>query len=288
MKDQADALRIRIQKMKQMKSAKTLAVVSGKGGVGKSNFSLNFSIELTKRKHKVLLFDMDIGMGNVDILMGCTSSHSLVDFFNGTETLKNIVMKGSGQLHYIAGGAGLNDFLTLNDHRISSFFEEFEELITHYDYVLFDMGAGMTVDSLKFILAVDEIVVITTPEPTSITDAYSTIKYIHLNDDSDIPFYVVINRAFNEREGKEVIFRLQSVVNQFLKRQLISFGILPEDRTVIQAIKNQVPFIFNEKSIAAKAIKIMADKYENDHFLETPSTDAINFVSRLKRILFER
>lgn len=288
MKDQAEALRIKMKKMKQKKSAKTLAVVSGKGGVGKSNFSLNFSIELTLRKHKVLLFDMDIGMGNIDILMGRSSTFTLVDFFTGKESLKNIIMEGPEHLHYIAGGAGLNEFLQLDDYRISLFFKEFEELITQYDYIIFDMGAGMSNDSLKFVLAVDEIIVVTTPEPTSITDAYSTMKYIHLNDEINIPIYVLINRAFSEKEGKEIFKRLHNVINKFLNRQLVLLGILPDDRSVIQAIKKQVPFILNGRSVATRAIKEMADRYENQSFLETPSTDAFNFVSRLKRILFER
>ncbi|MDZ5473463.1 MinD/ParA family protein [Bacillus sp. 31A1R] len=288
MKDQAEALRLKMKKIDSQKNTKTLAVVSGKGGVGKSNFSLNFSISLTKRGHKVLLFDMDVGMGNIDILMGKTSRYSIVDYFNGKESLRNIVSEGLDGLHYIAGGAGLSQLIKLEDHTIERFFEELEDLLFEYEYVIFDMGAGASEESLKFILSVDEIFVITTPEPTSITDAYSMMKFIHLNDQSNLPFYIVVNRVSNEKEGQEIYNRIQSVVQKFLGREAKALGMLPDDRALMQAVIKQVPFIYNGKSNAAKALSEITDLYERQQFKDAPTTKVFNFASKLKRFLFER
>ena len=155
-----------------------MAIVSGKGGVGKSNFALNFAISLKKKGHSVLLFDMDIGMGNIDILMGISSTHSIVDFFSKSVSLKELICKVPDSIDYISGGSGLAQLTKITEAQLQSFFDQFSKVLHDYDYVLLDMGAGMSEESLSFILSVDEVIVVTTPEPTSIMDAYAAMKYI--------------------------------------------------------------------------------------------------------------
>lgn len=287
MKDQAEALRKKLQQSNR-KSSKSIAVVSGKGGVGKSNFSLNFAISLSKRGNKVLLFDMDIGMGNIDILIGNPAKSSIVDFFDGKETLSNIISEGPEQLHYIAGGSGLERLMTLDNNTFSSFTEELSSIMGDYQYIIFDMGAGVTKESLSFILSVDEIIVVTTPEPTSITDAYSMMKHIHIQN-QDIPFLIVVNRVLDDRDGLNTYKRLKDVSKRFLGRELNALGVIPDDRSILKAVITQTPFILKDsRSNASRAIVRITDRYENKLLKEMPGTNAFHFVTKLKRFLFER
>ncbi|HWJ80395.1 MAG TPA: MinD/ParA family protein [Niallia sp.] len=294
MTDQAAILREKIQQLNKSKSkerikgeSKTLAIISGKGGVGKSNFSLNFALTLQKNGSKVLIFDMDIGMGNIDILLGRRSNYTIVDFFRDEVNFKDIIMQGPEGLEYIAGGSGLTDFVDM-ESKLAEFFSHFQACIHEYDYIIFDMGAGISTDSLKFILSVDEVIVITTPEPTSITDAYAAIKFVHLRK-SDVPFYLVVNRTYSDRDGLETFNKIQQVLNKFLNKDIIQLGHIPDDPNVAQAVRRQIPFVFfNEKSEAAKSLKKIADRYGKQEFNEPYFKGNNRFVSKLKRFLFER
>ncbi|TCJ05970.1 MinD/ParA family protein [Cytobacillus praedii] len=289
MKDQAEELRIKLKVAAEDKAPKTMAVVSGKGGVGKSNLSLSFSISLASKGNRVLLFDMDMGMGNLDILMGNTSESSIVDFFAGSITLKDAVMDGPKGLKYIAGGSGLSHLVGLDVELVDKFIKELTVMFNEYDYVIFDMGAGITDGTLKFILSVQEIVVITTPEPTAMTDAYAMMKHIHLMD-TTIPFYVVINRVQSEKEGQQTFTRLSKVVKSFLDREIICLGTVPDDRVIQQAVRSQIPFIlYNEKAQASRALKEISNKYTRGQLSqEFKLSNSRHFVSKLKQFLFER
>lgn len=287
MKDQAESLRRRLQQKGNDHQPKTLAVVSGKGGVGKSNFSLNFAISLSTKGHKVLLFDMDLGMGNIDILLGNSSPFTIIDYFEGEVHLKDIVMEGPNQLHYIAGGTGLNHLLKLNEEQVQAFIQELASFLGDYEYVILDMGAGATEESLRFILSVDQVILLTTPEPTSITDAYAMLKHIHLLN-GELPFLVVVNRVLSEKDGKNTFNRLQTVSKRFLGRELLPLGMIPDDRAIPAAVNKQTPFILNEKSAASKALVKIVDRFLEQSYVELNTPTAFHFVSKLKRFLFER
>lgn len=286
MMDQAENLRKQIMSQGTKLSTKAIAVVSGKGGVGKSNFSLNFSITLSKKGYRILLIDMDVGMGNVDILMGRSSEKTIVDYLTGSSTLKDIIMEGPEGLKYISGGSGLANLV--NTYRITNLAEELDKYFEEFDFLVFDMGAGINEDSLKFLLSVHEIFVITTPEPTSIMDAYSIMKYLHILE-PDLPFYIVANRVNSNKEGQETIERLSKVLRKFLNRDSICLGVLPDDRTVVQAVKQQIPFsIYNPKSSITRSLENLVNRYVQHKLKEIPSYTHKSFVSKLKKFLFER
>lgn len=223
--------------------AKTIAVVSGKGGVGKSNISTNLSILLGKEEKKVLLFDLDIGMGNIHILLGSHHTYSIMDYIEEKELdIDTIICENVHGISYISGGNGLKNIVEWNESHIERFFEVMEYAVQKYDYIVFDMGAGATKETLEFIMAMDEIIVVTTPEPTSITDAYSMIKYIYLRD-HDKPFNLICNRAELKKEGIQTITRLQETVRKFLHKEIVLLGVLPEDSTVRKAVIHQVPLV---------------------------------------------
>ena len=150
------------------------------------------------------------------------------------------------------------------------------------------MDAGIHENSLKFILAVDEIMVITTPEPTSITDAYAAMKYITMENQS-IPLYIIINRAQSEKEGISTFNRISKVLNHFLNKNATLLGILPDDQIIPQAVRKQTPFVqLNERAPASKALKRLTEVYCLQDNKPFSSYTKMNFVAKLKRFLFER
>ncbi len=288
MTDQAENLRKRLL-AKQNIHKKSIAVISGKGGVGKSNFSLNFSLSLSNRGYKVLLFDMDIGMGNIDILMGTSSKHSFVDLFENDLSIRDLIIQGSNQLSYISGGTGLSGLFKLDEQKFTYFVDQMNDILPEYDFLIFDMGAGISEESLQFLLTVDEIIVITTPEPTSITDAYSAMKHI-CSVSKTIPFYLIVNKVLSEKEGLETINRIDQAVKNFLNKETIKLGCLPDDKIVIRAVRHQVPFLlFSPKSTISKAIEEVVRKYIHTQLPSGNSaTLPSGFISRLRHLMKKR
>lgn len=287
MKDQAENLRIRVQQSNVQKHAKTLAVVSGKGGVGKSNFSLNFSILLSQKGKRVLLFDMDIGMGNINILLGNITQKTIVDFFQEEVPFQDVITKVSDNMSFICGGTGLSTMFTMSETQFERFVNAFSKVQKEYDYIIFDLGAGISRELSDFLRCVDEIVTITTPEPTSIMDAYSIIKYIHLLN-KQLPVYIVCNRAQREKQGRDTIIRLQNTVERFLEKEIISLGSLPDSRVVIKAVTAQTPFsILNPKADISAALNQLTTSYLLNTFDEEQVVKK-SFLDKLQNFFIGR
>jgi flagellar biosynthesis protein FlhG len=289
MKDQAEQLRLRIQQLSHKRNGKTIAVISGKGGVGKSNFSLNFALTLSKQGKKVLLFDMDIGMGNIDILLGSSSLYTFVDMFDKEMLITEVINKGPENLSYIAGGSGLSNLFSLDQVKLQRFLYQLQHVMNEYDFVLFDMGAGMSRENVNFLKSVDEIIVITTPEPTAIMDAYAAMKLLTIAK-HDLPFSIVINRASNEKEGQFIFKRIHLALSKFLQKESTLLGVVPEDRMVTKAVNRQIPFVqFDPKSKAAQAINKMAEQYLTSSFHnQSLETRSLSFIARLRQYFLER
>jgi flagellar biosynthesis protein FlhG len=274
MNDQAEALRHLVKQQESRKEERTTRVVtvtSGKGGVGKSNFSLNFALTLQRLGKKVLVFDADIGMANIDVLMGVSSSYNLYHLLKQEKTIWDIVQEGPEGLNFIAGGSGFKDLLDLSAEQLDGFAGEINKLHGKYDVILFDTGAGLSKETVKFITAAQETIVVTTPEPTSITDAYALIKMVKAMD-VDVHFKLIVNRAGDLREGKQTADKINLVAQRFLQSELPSLGIVPDDPNVSKAVKRQVPFTVaypgSEASIAVEKIA--------RHFLEIPQSDTFS------------
>lgn len=285
MNDQAESLRQRLKHTRA--KTKTISIISGKGGVGKSNIAINFSLELIKNKKKVLLFDLDVGMGNIDILLGLHAKRTIIDMFQGLLPIHEIIETGPNALSFIAGGAGLNHFFTLDQVKQAYFFAQYDSLMGLYDYIIFDIGAGATQDSLSFVLASDECMVVTTPEPTAITDAYGMMKHV-IHKQPTMPLHVIMNRSATERDGKKAFERLKQVSSQFLNINIEMLGILPDDLNVSKAVRKQEPFVLlNEKTAISKAMKQLTVNYlSGSSDSNKQSTDS--FIQKLKQLLAER
>ncbi|MCT8139839.1 MinD/ParA family protein [Anaerobacillus sp. CMMVII] len=289
MNDQAKNLRQMLEMASDTNiDTKVLAVVSGKGGVGKSNFSLNFAIDLMKVGKKVLLFDLDIGMANVDILMGVSPQFTILDMIERDLSILEIIEEGPEQLSFIAGGTGFSSLFQLNPRKLSRFLQQLELLNGKYDYIIFDMGAGISKDSLHFILAANEVIVVTTPEPTSITDAYALIKYIHLKD-QDIPIAILVNQVDSPAEGKKTFENLKLVSSQFLQKDITLLGIIPFDMIVLKAVKAQVPFLlYSPSSKPSQSLKELIPRYLGVAGNELKVRSYTTFFSKIKQYLTEK
>ncbi len=287
MKDQAEELRRQIRRRMSGIQAETIAVISGKGGVGKSNFALNFAITLTRNRKKVLLFDLDIGMGNIDLLLGRSPDKTIVHYFTENCSFEQIIQNVKG-LDYIAGGSGLNRIEKMNGDRVENLFRDLEKVIYSYDYLIFDFGAGISDELIRFLTGIEHIFVVVTPEPTSVMDAYSAIKVIQLTV-PDKKFYLLGNRMKNKKENDQVLGRLQHVMLTFLNKECEIIGFLPEDPVISRAVKNQIPFIlFKPNSQAAKNLRQLTGRFLLQNGQITASKEENNFVEKLKHFLLGR
>ncbi|GGF96951.1 MinD/ParA family protein [Paenibacillus aceti] len=270
MNDQAQALRQLVSSYRaamkpdnNQRSARVLTVSSGKGGVGKSNFTLNFALALKLLGRKVLVFDADIGMANIDVLMGARPKYSLYHLLRGERDISEIVELGTLGLPFIAGGSGLADLFTLSEADLNYFTSQIESMAEEMDFIIFDTGAGLSKETLKFITAADECLVVTTPEPTSITDAYALIKVVH-GLDEQVNFRLVVNRVNGEAEARQVADKISLVSHKFLEMDIPMLGYLRDDTHVMQAVKKQAPFITAfPASAAARDIQRLAMTYLN-------------------------
>ncbi|CAN7468808.1 MinD/ParA family protein [Paenibacillus sp. LjRoot153] len=288
MKDQAEGLRnlVQTQGDKGTRTTRIITVTSGKGGVGKSNFTLNFALSLQSLGYKVLVFDADIGLANIDVLMGVSSTYSLYHLLKKDKTIWEIIQKGSNDLEFIAGGSGFNDLLRLTEEELDYFAEQVMQLNGYVDFIIFDTGAGLSKETLKFILAAEEAIVVTTPEPTSITDAYAIIKMVN-SMGHDVSFKLVINRVTDAREGKQTADKISLVAKQFLNIQIPTLGFVDDDPVVSKAVKRQIPFsIAFPYSTATKSIKTLTDNYIKGYrVIETPSTGVKSFLNKMLKLL---
>lgn len=287
MHDQADALRKKMNgniSDSMNKHADVIAVVSGKGGVGKSNFTLNFSIGLQKMGKKVLIIDLDIGMANIDILLGQSSMYSIVDMMNGEMSIWTIMEEGPEGIQYIAGGSGLNDLFQMDEVKADHFYRQIESAESAFDYILLDMGAGVNSNSAYFLLSSHSVFLVTTPEPTSVTDAYAMVKYIH-HHEPGLGISLIINRSRSMKDGEKTAGNVKEVTKRFLGKNIELMAILPDDNAVWKAVRAQKPFILhNPGSKPAKAMNQTVNVFIAG-LTQVETDEKPTFIGRLKGFL---
>lgn len=238
--DQASTLRQMVGKSDPGTTTQIITLTSGKGGVGKSTISVNLGLALASAGKKVLLFDADLGLANVNVLLGVVPKFNLYHVIKGHKELEDIIIRTPEGLDIIAGASGYSMLANLSDKERSSLVSAFEKL-SGYDIMLIDTGAGVSSNVVGFTLPADKVIVVTTPEPTAITDAYGIIKSIVLVA-PDKHLKLLVNRATSSLEGKKVAERVINISSQFLNVRVENLGFIYDDDNVPKSIRRQKPF----------------------------------------------
>ncbi|MHB8926033.1 MAG: MinD/ParA family protein [Bacillota bacterium] len=284
MVDQAERLRLLAEKIKQetkqkagLARARVIAVTSGKGGVGKTNITANLGIAMAQAGRRVLIIDTDLGLANADVVLGVSPQHSLSQVLKGEKAIEEIIVEGPAGVKLIAGGSGFQELININNPRLSRFLSSLEAMEEMADVILLDTGAGLSKNVLSFVLAADEVIVVTNPEPTALTDAYVTIKAIVKKSPAARP-KLLINRVGDEEEFHSAQNRLVKVCQRFLGINLDVLGYILDDPNVPRAVKNQKPFLLAYPGTpASRCLKRLADK-----LIGTPASQAATEVKGIR------
>jgi flagellar biosynthesis protein FlhG len=232
---------------------RSIAVTSGKGGVGKSNIALLLAQSLARCGKRVLLFDADLGLANIHILLGMNPRHNLSHVVNGECGLEEIVCGGPGGISIIPGASGVEAMANLDAVALESLVRALTKLEARHDFMIIDIGAGIGQASMRISAAADTALLVLTPEPTSLADAYATAKVLFSRGMAHVS--VMVNMAVSDREGTEMYEKLRALVKNFLKKDIILAGVLPLDKDIPRCIRTQRN-LFLEKPAAAVLTRI--------------------------------
>ncbi|WP_022851728.1 MinD/ParA family protein [Limisalsivibrio acetivorans] len=238
MTDQAYNLRKKAWEKKRR--ASYISVSSGKGGVGKTNFVVNLAYWLAKMGKKVLVFDADLGLANIDILLNLTVKSSIRKYLRGEAEMEDLLKKDVYGFDVVPAASGFAELTKLDDEEFEKLVEIFVSMDTMYDYILFDTGAGISDTVTRFAAIADNVIVMTQPEPTAITDAYAFMKVVHFEHGVD-KVQFVLNRVEDVPGVKSIYMSMKNVAMKFLNIDLELLGHLREDKQLISAVRQQKP-----------------------------------------------
>ncbi|MCI9123284.1 MAG: MinD/ParA family protein [Eubacterium sp.] len=242
--DQAEQLRnvIRAKNVRPVSKARVITITSGKGGVGKSNVAVNLAVQLRKIGKKVIIFDADMGLANVEVMFGSIPKYNLSDMIYHGKKIREIITEGPMEIGFISGGNGIIGMNNLSRHQLARLVDNLVELDELTDFILIDTGAGIASNVMEFVLASPEVLLVLTPEPSSLTDSYSLIKALYgtpgfVRHGTNIE--VVVNRTMTAEDGRIVYGKLSSVISKFLQGDVRFFGTIPQDVQLERSVRAQ-------------------------------------------------
>ena len=267
MEEQANELRAMMGNGDPHKT-RIIAITSGKGGVGKTNVAVNMAIAYAEIGKRVILIDGDMGMANVNVLLNIVPRYNLLQVINRQKKMSEIILDTEFGIKFIAVANGFSKIANLSKEELDYFTKEFLSL-SNADIIIIDTGAGIANNVLQFVAAADEVYVVTTPEPTAITDAYGIIKIISTElVDRESNIKLLVNRVHSADEGKRISERIITIVGQFLNYKVDYIGFVYEDSVVQTAVIRQKPFIVvnptSRPSVCIKHIVGRIEKTENN------------------------
>lgn len=265
--DQAERLRNMVKaskKKKEAKAARLITVTSGKGGVGKSNTSVNLAVQFRSMGYRVIIFDADFGLANVEVMFGVIPKYNLSDLIFRGRTLEEIIIEGPMGILFISGGSGVEELVNLTNENVRFLAGKLVQLDQIADIIIVDTGAGIADSVLEFVKISREVILVTTPEPTSIMDSYALLKTLRHREGFDSNYteiHVLGNRIMEKGEGEVLYEKLKVVVDKFLDMRLSYLGSIPYDISVSKAIMQQKPIsMVNKISKVSLAYEEIAKK----------------------------
>jgi flagellar biosynthesis protein FlhG len=274
MADQAEKLREIMRKknnisMRQHGKTRIIAISSGKGGVGKTNIAINLAIAYSQVGKRVVVMDADLGLANVNVVLGIIPKYNLYHLIRKQKKMSDIIQKTNYGIQIVAGASGFSKIANLSEEERESFIQELKEL-SSAEILIIDTSAGVSNNVLSFIAAADDVVIVTTPEPTAITDAYGIIKIIATEvDNINLGLKLVVNRVKSVYEGKKVAERVINIAGQFLNLKVDYLGFVYDDDSVHHAVIKQKPFIvMDHRGKASMCVRHILSRLENIEYKE--------------------
>ncbi len=289
--DQAEQLRNMIKQRQQTApQAQVFTVTSGKGGVGKSNTVVNLAVQMQRLGKKVLIFDADFGLANVEIMFGAIPKYNLSDLIYRGKPIQEIITPGPFGVGFISGGSGIAGVNNLSREQLKFLVQNLSELDALADVIIIDTGAGISDSVLEFVLASPEVLLVVTPDPSSLTDAYSLLKTLDRNlefRETHNKVKVIVNRAMSGTEGRGIFEKLNTVVKKFLDGELEYVGVVPQDISLEKAVRQQKPVsILYPEAKSAKAFGAIARRLMGGGPSSVPGRKGI--LQMLSRFIYQR
>jgi len=241
MTDQANRLRALARTQAPEPSlfhSRVMAIASGKGGVGKTNVVAGLAMTLAQLGQKVVILDADFGLANLDILLGLAPEFTLEHVLSGQKLMEDILIEGPFGIKIIPASSGIQEMTRLDASAELRLVQGLQRISLAHDWLLIDTAAGIHDSVIKLLMAAQEVLLITTPEPTALVDVYAMVKVVHLRDATK-PLWLLVNNAQNEEEAEETIEQLQAATKRFLNRELNVLGMVPSDPYILQAVRQQ-------------------------------------------------
>lgn len=239
------------------KVCQVIAVTSGKGGVGKTTISANLAINLSQMNKKVLLMDADIHLGNADLILGTRTQKTLADLMKEDIGLQDIIFEGPGNIDVLPASSATLDLIEAEDIFLRKLSAAFRKFTYKYDFMILDTGAGIGQNVISFLLGAHKILVVITPDPASITDAYAVIKVIRAVD-KDVPVFLSVNMAASNDEGEILFKKMSLMVQKFLDSRIVFGGSILKDDMIGRSVRTQRPFVLEyPNSGSSNAIRVL-------------------------------
>jgi flagellar biosynthesis protein FlhG len=244
--------------------ARAIAITSGKGGVGKSNVAVNVALELAALGYRVSLLDADLALANADVLLGINPHYHLGHALSGQRSLAEVIVEVAHGLRLIPGGSGIEELANLSHNQHAQLVAELQALESGSDFMIIDTAAGIAQNVTGVLRAASEAIIVTTPDPTAVVDAYATIKVLHQLSPQK-PIRVIVNDVVGISDADRIFAQLRAVTTRFLNHQIEHLGTIPRDPELAEAVREQTPVVeYAPDTPASRALRLIARRLEQD------------------------
>jgi flagellar biosynthesis protein FlhG len=263
---------------------RTIAITGGKGGVGKSNMAVNLALELGALGWRVSLLDADLALANTDVLLGVSPQHHLGHVLTGERSLDEIIIETTNGVRLIPGGSGVEELANLSKTQQERLIAELGAMEAASDFMIIDTAAGIGHNVTSIMRAAAEVIIITTPDPTAVVDAYATIKVLHRHSPNK-PVSVVVNDVIGIGDAEEIFGQLQNAATRFLKHPLEHLGTIPRDEQLVEAVRRQIPVVeYSPEGRASRSFRLIAKQLDQSQRQPNQDTTAHYFWQSLSQI----